>query len=167
MDAEAYQLQLREIKTNRLYALKLKEATFGRNLPAEDLVEIAGLQKELGMTELAISSPISAGFADELGPAGQFQVLTQQNEIARKRENERDEIFNKRFGDAIAYLGDRITAVEVNAEEWRHSERMARTAGQTTNRTIFLIVGGILFLVVLSLIALAIVVTSRFAGQIL
>lgn len=153
MDAEAYQLQLREIKTSRLYALKLKEATFGRNLPAEDLVEIASLQKELGMTELAISSPISTGFADELGTAGQFQVMTQMIEGLGKRMN-----------DSIAYLGERITAVEVNSEEWRHAEREARRAGNTTNRTIFLFVAGVLLLMLGALIWLAIVVASHFSG---
>lgn len=155
MDAEAYQIQLREIKTSRLYALKLKEATFGRNLPAEDLVEIASLQKELGMTELAISSPISTGFAEELGTSGQFQVLTQMIDGLSKRSD-----------DIAAYLGERITAVEVTSEEWRHTERQARQAGQVTNRTIYLFVGIVLVLVVGALIWLAIVVASRFAGQI-
>lgn len=156
MDAEAYQFQLREAKTSRLYALKLKEATFGRNLPAEDLVEIASLQKELGMTEMAISSPISTGFAEELGTAGQFQVVTQMIEGLGKRMN-----------DSIAYLGERITTVEVNSEEWRHAERDARRSGNVTNRTIFLSIGVVLLLMLGALIWLAIVVVSRFSGQIL
>jgi nitrogen fixation/metabolism regulation signal transduction histidine kinase len=72
----------------------------------------------------------------------------------------------KRMNDSIAYLGERITSVETTSEEWRHDERKAREAGQVSYRAIFLVVGGILFLVVLALIALAIIVASRFAGQI-
>lgn len=155
MDAEEYQLQLRAAKTSRLRALKLKEATFGRNLPAEDLVEIANLQKELGMTELAISSPISTGFAEELGASGQFQVLTQMIDGLTARTN-----------DIAAYLGERITSVEATSEEWRHAERLARHAGQITNRTIYIAVGVVLLLVVVALIWLAIIVVSRFSGQI-
>jgi uncharacterized membrane protein YidH (DUF202 family) len=155
VDTDVFQVQLRQNKIDRLNALRLKAATFGRNLPAEDMVEIASLQKELGMVETAIASPISTGFADELGPSGQFQVLTQMIDGLTKRMN-----------DMAAYLGERITTVEVTSEEWRHSERQQRQHGQTTNRTIILFVGAVLLLVVLALVWLAIIVVSRFAGQI-
>lgn len=155
MNEQEYQQQLRQNRIERLQALNLKKSIFGRNLPAEDLVEIASLQKELGLTELAIASPISAHFADELGSSGQFQVLTQMIDGLTERTN-----------DIAAYLGERITSVESTSEEWRHAERKARQDGQITYRTIFLVVGGILTLVVLALIGLGIIVISRFAGQI-
>jgi uncharacterized membrane protein YidH (DUF202 family) len=155
VDTDEFQVQLRQTKIDRLHALKLKAAAFGRNLPAEDVVEIAGLQKELGMVESAIASPISTGFAKDLGPDGQFQVLTQMIDGLTKRMN-----------DGMAYLGERITTVEVTSEEWRHNERQERHAGQARAHTRTILVGAVLLLVVLALIWLAIIVASRFTGQI-
>ena len=67
------------------------------------------------MVDLARASPISAHFAEELGSSGQFQVLTQLIDGLGKRVN-----------DSVAYLGERITSVEMNSEEWRYTERKAR-----------------------------------------
>lgn len=124
------------------------------------------------MAELAIASPISGQFADELGPSGQFQVLTQQNEQFTKRFNDAmtylgermasiEANTTKRLDNSVAYLGERITTVEANSEEWRHTERAARKEGHASYRATFRGIVLFLFLVAAGLIALTIVVLMR------
>lgn len=157
-ESDDFLQNIRLARLKRREALRLKQAQYGRNLPAEDLVELAELDKELAQADLAISAPTSTKFANELGTTGQFQVLTQMIEnIADKVQDSADNL-GERIDDRTANLGQRITTGETTSREWRVAERMANIMRDARVRAAFRWVGVFLLIIILALIVLAIVV---------
>ena len=152
-------LEIRNERLHRLRLLELRQARQGNETPPHIIIEIESTKAELGMSDLLLAEKTSTEFADTIGPAGQFLVLTrllgqlaQQGVEQGARAVEGIETLRQQIEARIETQGrateERIDRVEAHQQITNDGQDVARIAGQKRTRLA-------MFAIALSLIVLA------------
>lgn len=136
MDDETRRLvERREIKRRRLHELDKQADTYGMDVPPHIEMERVQLRHELGMVETAITAPAGPRIGDELGASGRFLVYHEQN---------RD------IASAVRQIGKELADFKAEWKDWRD-----------VNRTILLIVGIVVILLLTGGVATITYIVAR------